>query len=148
MRLRSGTRAARPPRRGPRTRGACAVSRVKPVQSCVEIIALAELLPAHAMRLRGVVTSVATARAGPLNAALLSMLDAIVAREGGNDNACTTLARVAAERFAEIGWPMPQARCLELAGDRAGALAIYSRLGCAADVVVSSVRPRAGTVAC
>jgi DNA-binding CsgD family transcriptional regulator len=39
-----------------------------------------------------------------------------------------------AERFARIGWPLAEAHCLELAGDRAGALAIYRRLGCAADL--------------
>jgi DNA-binding CsgD family transcriptional regulator len=99
-----------------------------------EIIALAELMPAQAARLRGVVTSVPTARLGPLNAALLAMLDAIAAREAGSVEACTAFAHDGARRFAGIGWPLPQARCLELVGDRAGATLIYRRLGCAADV--------------
>jgi len=43
-------------------------------------------------------------------------------------------AREAARRFGQIGWPMLEAECLELAGDRAGALAIYRRLGCAHEV--------------
>ena len=99
-----------------------------------EIIALANLLPARAAALRAVVSSSEHATTGSLNLALCSLLDAVTAHLTGDVGARTAFARDGAEHFLQIGWPMPEARCRELMGDRNGALTIYRRLGCAADL--------------
>jgi DNA-binding CsgD family transcriptional regulator len=98
-----------------------------------EIIAVAHVLPASAAELRAVVTA-GDAPYGRLNTALCALLDALAAREAGHVARSVSCAQDAAHRFAQIGWPIAEAQSLELAGDVAGALAIYRRLGCAADV--------------
>jgi non-specific serine/threonine protein kinase len=56
-------------------------------------------------------------------------LDAAVAAHEGNPEHARALARDAAARFSEIGWPLIEAESLELAGDAEDALTIYRRCG-------------------
>jgi len=95
-----------------------------------EIVALARLLPERIARLRAVVAE----RNGAVDAALCALLDALAARKAGRAEERLAAAREAARGFARIGWPAVEAECLELADDRAAALAIYRRVGCAAEV--------------
>ena len=98
-----------------------------------EIAALARLLPHRIERLRDVVSPNGSHANGVVDAALCALLDARAASAAAPE-AREEPAREAARRFGQIGWPMLEAECLELAGDRAGALAIYRRLGCAHEV--------------
>ncbi|HZO93556.1 MAG TPA: AAA family ATPase [Candidatus Baltobacteraceae bacterium] len=98
-----------------------------------EIVEAARLVPSEAPALRQLLAADATA-ATPAGGATLALLDALIARGGGDDDACAAHAADAAQRFAALGWPLREALALELAGDRSGAVAIYRRIGAAADL--------------
>ncbi len=85
------------------------------------VFAVATLMPDRAQELRPLLQAAAAPRGDRVNKALLALLDAATALEG-------------AQRFAAIGWPLFEARCLEIAGKRQAALAIYRRCGAAADI--------------
>jgi DNA-binding CsgD family transcriptional regulator len=85
------------------------------------VFAVAALMPERAPELRPLLQAAAEPKGDRVNKALLTLLDAATAREG-------------AQRFAAIGWPLFEARCLEIDGKRHAALAIYRRCGAAADV--------------
>ena len=86
------------------------------------VMAVATLLPDRAAELRPLLQAAAVPPGDRVNKALLALLDGAPAALDG------------ARRFAEIGWPLFEALCLENAGKRAVALAIYRRCGAAADV--------------
>jgi DNA-binding CsgD family transcriptional regulator/tetratricopeptide (TPR) repeat protein len=68
--------------------------------------------------------------------------DAIAARRAGSREA-TVLAEAAAERYRNLGWPLHEARALELAGRPEAALAIFRACGSVADTRRLDVgRPR------
>jgi DNA-binding CsgD family transcriptional regulator len=85
------------------------------------VFAVATLLPDRAHELRPLLRAAAQPKGDRVNKALLALLDPATALEG-------------AERFAAIGWPLFEARCLGIAGKRQAALAIYRRCGAAADI--------------
>jgi DNA-binding NarL/FixJ family response regulator len=85
------------------------------------VFAIAALMPDRAQELRPLLQAAAQPIGDRVNKALLALLDTATAVEG-------------AQRFAAIGWPLFEARCLEIAGKRQAALAIYRRCGAAADV--------------
>jgi len=85
------------------------------------VFAVATLLPDRAHELRPLLRDAAQPKGDRVNKALLALLDPATALEG-------------AERFAAIGWPLFEARCLGIAGKRQAALAIYRRCGAAADI--------------
>jgi DNA-binding CsgD family transcriptional regulator len=85
------------------------------------VVAIAALMPDRAQELRPLLQSAAKPASDRVNKALLALLDATTAPEG-------------AELFAAIGWPLFEARCLEAAGKRQAALAIYRRCGAVGDV--------------
>ena len=85
------------------------------------VFAVAALMPDRAQELRPLLQAAAEPKGDRVNKALLALLDPATALEG-------------AERFGAIGWPLFEARCLEIAGKRQAALAIYRRCGAAADV--------------
>jgi DNA-binding CsgD family transcriptional regulator len=99
-----------------------------------EIGALARLLPGRIERLRTIVAPPGSGASSVVDEGLCALLDARTAREAGSAAAGEMSAREAARRFAQLGWPVLEAECLELAGDRASAVAIYRRLGCAYEV--------------
>jgi len=111
---------------------ACAMISM-PYEIAWEIVNLALLVPHRAEQLRRRVNPEAVAPAGRVNAAVDAVLHALAAREAGAAEASLAAARAAAELFAAIGWPILEAQCRELAGERGAALAIYMRLGCVAD---------------
>jgi len=96
-----------------------------------EIVEAARLVPSSVSALRALVAGDPTA-ATPPGGATLCMLDAIAGADG--EPARISCAREAARRFGALGWPMREALALELADDAASALAIYRRIGAAADV--------------
>ncbi|HLY03854.1 MAG TPA: AAA family ATPase [Candidatus Cybelea sp.] len=85
------------------------------------VFAVAALMSERASELRPLLQAAAEPEGDRVNKALLALLDATTALEG-------------AQRFAAIGWPLFEARCLEIGGKRQAALAIYRRCGAAADV--------------
>ncbi|MBC5799921.1 MAG: hypothetical protein GIX03_15685 [Candidatus Eremiobacteraeota bacterium] len=66
--------------------------------------------------------------------ALFAAVDGSLAKRNGDDVRAREQATIAAEAFANIGWPLVEAACRELAGDVARALAIYRRTGALGDV--------------
>jgi DNA-binding CsgD family transcriptional regulator len=76
----------------------------------------------------------AGAAPGRVDAALAALLDAVIARRDGDDGLVRTRGLDAASGFADIGWPLLAARCRELVGDVAGALAAYRRCEAFGDV--------------
>jgi DNA-binding CsgD family transcriptional regulator len=64
----------------------------------------------------------------------LALFDARVARDAGYHDESLKLARVAAEGFRAIRFPLLEAEALEVAGDPLNALALYERCGAAYDV--------------
>lgn len=85
------------------------------------VFAVVTLMPDRAHELRPLLEAAAAPKGDRVNKALLALLDRATALEGE-------------ERFAAIGWPLFQALCLETAGKRQAALAIYRRCGAAAEV--------------
>ena len=93
------------------------------------IVALATLLPERADELRPLLERAARTKGDRVNAALLALLDASVGAWRGDAPLAKGRALDAARRFAAIGWPLLEARCLEIAGESAAARAIYRRCG-------------------
>jgi DNA-binding NarL/FixJ family response regulator len=78
-------------------------------------------------------------RAAATNAALpeqaaLELFDAIACASAGQADEAARLARRAASGFERLRYPLLQAQALELAGDAAGALALFRRCGALHDV--------------
>lgn len=95
---------------------------------------IARLFPDLAPRLRDVVAAADERHTlDTLNGALRAQLDAIIASGAGDESGAWAAALNGARRFGELGLAAEQARCLELAGDPAGASTIYLRLGRAPD---------------
>lgn len=93
------------------------------------IVALATLLPGRAAELRPLLEAAAKPKHDRVNAALLALLEASVAAWRGDAQIAKTCAVDGGRRFAAIGWPLLEARCLEIAGERGAARAIYRRCG-------------------
>jgi DNA-binding CsgD family transcriptional regulator len=99
-----------------------------------EIAALARLLPHRIEALRRLVAPTEATPRGAVEAALAAELAGLAARRDGQSAAGRDHALDGAARFAAIGWPAPQAACLELADELAAALALYRQHGYLADV--------------
>ncbi len=99
-----------------------------------EIATIALSAPEFAAPLRSLLAEFAAQRADRVNAALLALVDSVLARRDGDAGFARERARAAARAFNEIGWPLFEAACLEAAGDVAGALRIYRRCGAAGPV--------------
>jgi DNA-binding CsgD family transcriptional regulator len=84
------------------------------------IVAIATQLPERARELRPMLEAAAKPAGDRVNKALLALV-------GSNP-------LDAAEGFHAIGWPLFEARALEMAGSRDAARAIYVRCGAAGDV--------------
>lgn len=97
------------------------------------VIAVATLAAGRAAELRPIIAKGAEPPGDRVNKALLGLLDAAAAAHTGDAAAARARARDGADRFHDIGWPLYEARCLELAGDERSALAIYARVGAAGD---------------
>jgi DNA-binding CsgD family transcriptional regulator len=97
------------------------------------IVAVATLMPERASELRPIVEASAQPPGDHVNKALLSLLDAAAAAHAGEAALAKERALDGADRFREIGWPLYEARCQEVAGDVRSALAIYVRHGAAGD---------------
>jgi DNA-binding CsgD family transcriptional regulator/tetratricopeptide (TPR) repeat protein len=111
-----------------------AVEAVRNPFGLTESIAIVALRAPHvARRLRPLVAAHAERPGDRVNQALLALLDAAVTPPGE----IATRARRAAQagdRFAELGWPLFEARARELAGDLEAARRIYSLCGAEGDV--------------
>jgi len=97
------------------------------------IIDAARLLPIDELgRVRTLVDSVGASdgSAARANAALAG---AIVAAREGHASAAASLGAAAAKLYAVLGWPLFEARALEIIGQTGAARAIYQRVGAAAD---------------
>lgn len=77
----------------------------------------------------------------PVYAATAAHLRALHAARDGTPDAERS-ARAAAERYRRCGWPLHEAACAELAGDRKGAAARYRKLRAAG--TLRAVQPGAG----
>jgi DNA-binding CsgD family transcriptional regulator len=97
------------------------------------IVALATLLPQRAGEIRPLLEAAASPAGDRANKALLDFLDACIASSGG-DTTAAAHALDAAKRFAAIGWPLLEARALEMAGEARRAVAIYKRCGAAGEL--------------
>ncbi len=93
------------------------------------IAAIAALLPERAGELRSLVAAAAARADDRVNVAFLALLDAVSADRSGNAPAAKERALDGARQFSDIGWPLLEARCLEIAGDRKASLEIYLRCG-------------------
>ncbi|MBV8151906.1 MAG: hypothetical protein JOY59_10140, partial [Candidatus Eremiobacteraeota bacterium] len=91
------------------------------------IVAVATLLPERARELRPLLEAAAKREGDRVGKALL----AFVSGDGHE----------AGRRFHEIGWPLFEARSLEMAGDRAAAVAIYERCAAAGELRRSAFGP-------
>lgn len=108
-----------------------AVSNPFGLTESIAIVALR--VPQLARRLRLLVAAHAERPGDRVNQALLALLDAAVAPPA--DSATRTrCAAQAADRFAELGWPLFEARARELAGDLEAARKIYSGCGAEGDM--------------
>ncbi|MGA8534140.1 MAG: AAA family ATPase [Candidatus Tumulicola sp.] len=98
------------------------------------IVAIATLLPERASEFRPIVAGAAQAAGDRVNKALLALLDAQWSLHQGDAPAARRHAVDGAQRFAAIGWPLFEARCLEAAEEKKSALAIYRQRGAAGEV--------------
>ena len=89
------------------------------------IVALATLLPELAGELRPLLEGASRPPGDRINKALLAFVDAPAMLPSALD---------AAQRFAAIGWPLLEARALEMAGETRRAIAIYKRCGAAGEL--------------
>jgi len=96
-----------------------------PFGMALPVFAIATIMPERARELRPMLEKAAEPQRDRLNKALLALVDATQSK---------VTALEAARRFGEIGWPLFEARCLELADERDAARAIYLRCGAAGDV--------------
>jgi DNA-binding CsgD family transcriptional regulator len=94
-----------------------------------EIITLARRDGTSAIRLRQLMSQHPGSGRSSVDTALTSLLNAAVATHEGKEFDARPLARDAAARFSQIGWPLIEAECLELADDVEAALVIYRRCG-------------------
>jgi DNA-binding CsgD family transcriptional regulator len=72
------------------------------------------------------------------------LVEAIVAQREGLTDASHLYASDAAGRYRDLGWPLFEAQALEIAGERAKAIAIYRACGSVADVRRLELGPRSG----
>jgi DNA-binding CsgD family transcriptional regulator len=100
----------------------------------LEIATIALYCPDRARRLHEIVAREPGGAQNRVDIALIGLIDAILARRNGDEQGTQACALEAAQGFSEIGWPLLSAACRELAGDQAGALAIYRRSGAFGDV--------------
>ncbi len=98
------------------------------------IVAVATMLPERAGEMRPLLEAAARPEGDRVGKALLAFVDAAVAAWRGDGAAATSAGGEAAQRFAAIGWPLLEARSLELAGERRSAVAIYERCGAAGEL--------------
>ena len=89
------------------------------------IVTIATVLPERAENLRALLEAAAQPQGDRINKALLAFVDAPAAVASALD---------AAQRFAAIGWPLLEARALEMAGEPRRAIAIYKRCGAAGEL--------------
>lgn len=94
-----------------------------------EVAAIALFAPDRAEELRPLLVAFAAHPGDRVNGAVLALVDATLARRDGDVDVMRERAKAAARAFRAIGWPLIEAACLEVAGDVAGALAIYRRCG-------------------
>jgi|HubBroStandDraft_4_1064222.scaffolds.fasta_scaffold00036_17 DNA-binding CsgD family transcriptional regulator len=98
------------------------------------IAAIAALLPERIEKLRPLILGGAQRPGDRVNKALLALLDAAAAAHHTQAGAARESALEGAQRFGSLGWPLLEARCLEIAGRRDAALAIYLRCGATGEV--------------
>jgi DNA-binding CsgD family transcriptional regulator len=99
-----------------------------------EIATIVALQPQHAPRLREVVAPGGVRPPGRVDAALLALLDAAIARRAGDPESARARAGEAAHGFASIGWPFLEAQSREAGEDWPAALAVYRRIGAVGEV--------------
>ncbi|MGA8576162.1 MAG: AAA family ATPase [Candidatus Cybelea sp.] len=104
------------------------------------IAAIAALLPERIEKFRRLVLGGAQRPGDRVNKALLALLDAASAAHRADAGAASESALEGAQRFASLGWPLFEAHCLEIAGRREAALAIYLRCGATGEVRRLEVR--------
>jgi DNA-binding CsgD family transcriptional regulator/tetratricopeptide (TPR) repeat protein len=97
------------------------------------IVAVATLVPERASELRPIVAAGAKPSGDRVNKALLALLDAVAASNANEKAVAKERAQDGAGRFHEIGWPLYEARCLEVAGEVQSALTMYVHQGAAGD---------------
>ena len=66
--------------------------------------------------------------------ATLALIEAVTAERAGDRRATLDFAATATDRYRQLGWPLFQARALELANNLDAALALYRRCGSVSDV--------------
>ena len=93
------------------------------------IAAITRFLPERIDKLRPIVAAAAERSGDRVNNALLALVDAAAASRRGDSAKAIECGLVAAERFAELQWPLFEAFAFELADRRSAALAIYLRCG-------------------
>jgi DNA-binding CsgD family transcriptional regulator len=93
------------------------------------IAAITRFLPERIDKLRPIVAAAAERSGDRVNNALLALVDAAAASRRGDSAKAIECGLVAAERFAELRWPLFEAFAFELADRRSAALAIYLRCG-------------------
>ncbi len=89
------------------------------------IVALTTIMPRRAGEIRPLLEAAAQPDGDRINKALLAFLDACLAPSRAPD---------AAQRFAALGWPLLEARALEMAGETRRAIVIYKRFGAAGEL--------------
>jgi len=98
------------------------------------VLAVALLLPERAHELRPLLEAAAEPKDDRVGKGLLRFLNAAEAAHRGDGDAARRPAETGAALFAAIGWPIFEARCLEMAGKRSAALEIYRRCGAAGEL--------------
>ncbi|MDQ2907841.1 MAG: AAA family ATPase [Candidatus Eremiobacteraeota bacterium] len=86
------------------------------------------------VRARALIAAAATHEGDVVMQATLPLFDALVAARGGRNGDAQRLAVSAVERFRQLGYPLYEARALELCGRGDEALAYYQRSGAVADL--------------
>lgn len=83
-------------------------------------------------------------RAGRVEDGYVALFDAFAARRSGKSAAAVRYGKVAATRFAAVGWPLLQAQALEAAGNYTEALRLYELAGDVRDAALlgTTVTPR------
>lgn len=97
------------------------------------IVTVATILSERAGEMRPFLEAEARRPADRAGKALRAFVEAAIASHHGDVKTATVFAAEAAQRFAAIGWPLLEARSLEMC-DRRSAVAIYERAGAAGEL--------------
>ena len=95
---------------------------------------IARLRPNLVANLKPLVERAARRAADRVNQALLSLVEAALAREAGDADARLSAGRQAARRFAELDWRVLEAQAYEIAGDETAAREAYRSIGAHAEL--------------